>query len=250
MSVRRASVFGVLAVAAFASVPAHAQSATTKSLLTLSGSKTASVTVTIGGKFSLRGLEVSTKGTYAGYELKDKRGVVVAWGFRLPGGQILAEASAPSFAAGTYQVTLATNGTSTVSIKAFTAAPHKSLSPHTHADFTFAEQTVSSPFQGTARVPFTVPQKYALIVHFVGVSRGVDVAAYEKDCITSGQLCEASEGPGGVSPLPAGVGGSDGFSYQADYQPGDLSPGATNAVVEYAAASETASATSAVLVFS
>lgn len=250
MTVWRTAISCVLAAALFAAVPASGQTATTKTLLTLTGSKSASVSVAINAKFSLRGLDVATKGTFAGYELKDKRGAVVAWGFRLPSGQILVQSAAASFAAGTYQVTLVTNGSATVNIKALTAAPHKTLFPRTHADFTFASQTVSTPLEGVARVPFTVPQRYGLVVHVVAVTRDVDVAAYEKDCITTGQLCEASEGPGDVNPLPAGVGGSDGFTYQAEYQPGDLTTGAANAVVEYAAASETASATSAILVFS
>ena len=249
MTVRRGSVLCVLAVALLATVPAFGQSTTTKTLLTLSGSKTASVSVAIKGKFSLRGLDVTTTGTFAGYEMKDRHGAVVAWGVRLPSGQIMVQAAEASLPAGTYQVTLLTDGTATVRIKAFTAASPKTLRPRTHADFTFASATVSTQVEGVARLPFTVPERYGLVVHIVALTRGVDVAAYENDCITTDQLCEVSTGPRDVSPLPAGVGGSDGSTSMEDYRPGDLAPGATNAVVEYVAASETASATSAIMVF-
>lgn len=253
MRVRRAWVLGVLAAPLFATVPAFGQSApeSTKTLLTLSGSNTASASVTINGKFSLRGLDITTKGTFAGYELKDKRGSVVAWALRLPAlGETLVEATAASFPAGTYQVTLVTNGSTTVSIKALTAAAHKTLKPHTHAGFTFASKTVSSAVEGTARVAFMVPQRYGLIVQVIGLTHAVDLATYEKDCITTAQLCEASSGPGLIFQAPGGPGSNDSMTLQEDYQPGDLTPGATNAVVEYAAASETASATSAIIVFS
>jgi hypothetical protein len=251
--VRRAWMLGVLATSVFATVPAFGQSAqeSTKTLLTLSGSNTAVASVVINGKFSLKGLNITTKGTYAGYELKDKHGSVVAWALRLPAlDETLVEVTAASFPAGTYQATLVTNASTTVSIQALTAAAHKTIRPHTHADFTFASQTVSSPVQGAARVPFTVPKRYGLIVQVIGLTHAVDVATYEKDCITTAQLCEASSGPGLLFQAPGGPGSNDSMTLQEDYQPGDLAPGATNAVVEYAAASETASATSAIIVFS
>ena len=251
MKIGRTAIVAVLSASLVAALPAFGSTATPKTLLTLSGTKTASASVVINSKFSLSGLTVTTKGTYAGYELKDRHGAVAAWGFRLPNGDIAVETSAAWHPAGTYQVTLLTDGRATVSIKALTAAPpHKTLTPHGPASFTFASQTVSSAVEGVARTAFTVPQRYALAVHIVAVTRGTDVGGYEKDCITTNQVCETSYGAGFLFTAPAGPGSSDTMTLQADYQPGDLHPGAATAIVEYAAASGTASATSAILVFS
>jgi hypothetical protein len=252
VTVRKACVLGVLATALLATGPAFGDStraANAKPFLTLTGATTASTTVAISKTFSLRGVTVSAKGTFAGYELKNKAGALVSWGLRLPDGHIVDGTVATSFPAGSYQVTLLANGAATVNLLAATSATHKTVSPRTHADFAFATQTASSPGEDITRVPFTVPQHYSLVLHVDEVARGFGAAGYETDCITTGQICNPRSGTGDVRSQPFAI-GSDAFTYEQFYYSGTLVQGAANAVAEYVAAGETAKLTSSILVFS